>query len=195
MRSSRARERLAAVTARLYPVVCQWDRLSTTWCYMLLLGGPVKVDLIFAEPHAALPPWRVTADTMPGIDAHFWDWMLWLTPKQQAGKSDLVAAELAKLHQHLLAPLGVPARAATLGQALTSYRTCPPLLQTAAAPPGISRRRADCQPGAAIGGPASRHPVQRQEHTETARVDGPFPPMESMSRCQKGGYRMSALRP
>jgi hypothetical protein len=90
---------------------------------MLILGGPVKVDLIFAEPHAALPPWRVTADTMPGIDAHFWDWMLWLTPKQQAGKSDLVAAELAKLHQHLLAPLGVRARPATLGQALASYRT------------------------------------------------------------------------
>jgi hypothetical protein len=100
------RERLPAITARLYPVVSQWDRLSITWCSTLILGGPVKVDLIFAEPHAALPPWRVTADTMPGIDAHFWDWMLWLTPKQEAGKSDLVAAELAKLHQHLLAPVG-----------------------------------------------------------------------------------------
>lgn len=42
--------------------------------------------------------------------------------KQQAGKADLVAAELAKLHRHLLAPLGVPSRPATLGLALASYR-------------------------------------------------------------------------
>jgi hypothetical protein len=49
--------------------------------------------------------------------------MLWLTAKQQqGGKADLVAAELAKLHQHLLAPLGVPARPATPGQAVASYR-------------------------------------------------------------------------
>jgi hypothetical protein len=37
------------------------------------LAGPEKVDLIFAEPHALLPAWQVTAATMPGIDDHFWD--------------------------------------------------------------------------------------------------------------------------
>ena len=50
-----------------------------------------------------LPAWQVTAATLPGIDDHFWDWMLWLAAKQQAGKAGLVAAELAKLHEHLLA--------------------------------------------------------------------------------------------
>jgi hypothetical protein len=44
------------------------------------------VDLIFTEPHAVLPAWQVTAATLPGIDDHFWDWMLWLAAKQQAGK-------------------------------------------------------------------------------------------------------------
>ena len=116
------RQRLPAVAARLRPVVAQWDRLSSTWCYMLILAGPEKVDLIFTEPHAALPAWQVTAATLPGIDDHFWDWVLWLAAKQQAGKAGLVAAELAKLHEHLLAPLGVPAQPARLGQAIGDYR-------------------------------------------------------------------------
>jgi hypothetical protein len=74
------------------------------------------VDLIFTEPHAVLPAWQVTAATLPGIDDHFWDWMLWLAAKQQAGKAGLVAAQLAKLHEHLLAPLGVRAQPATPAQ-------------------------------------------------------------------------------
>jgi hypothetical protein len=115
-------QRLPAVAARLRPVVAQWDRLSSTWCYMLILAGPQKVDLIFTEPHAALPAWQVTTDTLPGIDDHFWDWMLWLAAKQQAGQASLVAAELAKLHEHLLAPLGVPAQPAAPGQAVGRYR-------------------------------------------------------------------------
>jgi hypothetical protein len=59
------------------------------------------VDLIFTEPHAVLPAWQVTAAALPGIDDHFWDWMLWLAAKQQADKAGLVAADLAKLHEHL----------------------------------------------------------------------------------------------
>jgi len=89
-------QRLPALAAPLRPVVAQWERLSSTWCYMLILAGQAKVDLIFTEPHAVLPAWQVTAATLPGIDDHFWDWMLWLAAKQQAGKADLVAAELAK---------------------------------------------------------------------------------------------------
>lgn len=116
------RERLPVAAARLRPVVAQWDRLSATWCYMLILAGPAKVDLIFSQPHTRQPAWQVSAATLPGIDDHFWDWLLWLSAKQQAGKLDLVAAELAKLHEHLLAPLGVTARPATLDQAIASYR-------------------------------------------------------------------------
>jgi hypothetical protein len=88
----------------------------------LILAGPQKVDLIFTEPHAVMPACQVTAANLPGIDDHFWDRMLWLAPKHRAGNAGLVAAELAKLHEHLLAPLGVPTRPTTLGQAIARYR-------------------------------------------------------------------------
>ena len=44
------RYRLPVIAARLRPVVAQWDRLSFTWCYMLILAGSVNVDLIFIQP-------------------------------------------------------------------------------------------------------------------------------------------------
>lgn len=116
------RERMPALVTPLQPVVAQWDRLSRTWCFMLLLAGPVKVDLIFSQPHTALPAWRVTAATLPGIDDHFWDWMLWLSGKRTAGRRELVAAELGRLHGYLLGPLGVADAPATLEQAITDYR-------------------------------------------------------------------------
>ncbi len=117
-----ARDGLPALTARLRPVVAQWDRLSRNWCYMMILAGPAKVDLIFGEPHPAAAPWLVTASTLHQIDDHFWDWALWLGSKQLAGRDDVVAAELRKLHAHLLAPLGVAAVPASLGRAVTEYR-------------------------------------------------------------------------
>jgi len=53
----------------------------------------VKIDLIFDQPHAALPPpWQVTASTLAGIDDHFWDWALWLWSKPAAGRRDVLAA-------------------------------------------------------------------------------------------------------
>jgi hypothetical protein len=33
----------------LHPVVAQWDRLSRSWCYMLVLAGPAKVALLFGR--------------------------------------------------------------------------------------------------------------------------------------------------
>ena len=73
---------LAGLVEPLEPLVRQWDRLSDTQCYMLLLRGPVKVDLIFPdEPHAHEPPWQPAPETLQGIDGHLWDWLLWLTSK------------------------------------------------------------------------------------------------------------------
>jgi hypothetical protein len=106
----------------LRPVVAQWDRLSQMWCYMLILSGPVKVDLIFSEPHIALPPWQASESTLRGIDDHFWDWMLWLRSKQEAGKLGTAAAELAKLQEHLLGPLGVISVPQTIDQAVAEYQ-------------------------------------------------------------------------
>jgi hypothetical protein len=107
----------------LEPLAQQWDRLSPERCWMLMLHGPVKVDLIFPEePHAIEPPWVVGPGTIDGIDAHFWDWMLWLSSKDAAGKREVVAAELEKLFGHILAPLEVDHPPSSISQAVTAYR-------------------------------------------------------------------------
>ena len=116
-------EALPGLLAPLEALVEQWDRLSEHQCWMLILRGPVKVDLIFAEePHEIEPPWEPGPDTLGGIDGHFWDWMLWLRSKEAAGKDELEAAELEKLFGHLLAPLGVEACPASVAEAVSAYR-------------------------------------------------------------------------
>ena len=102
--------------------MAQWDRLSPTWCYMLILTGPVKVDLLFGHPHQPAGPWQVNASTLAGIDDHFWDWALWLRSKLARAK-DLVATELRKMHEHLLGPMGVTCPPASLGEAVAAYRS------------------------------------------------------------------------
>ena len=110
--------RLAAIE----PLAEQWDPLSEHWCYMLILAGPTKVDLLFlAEPHEIEPPWVVSAETLEPIDRHFWDWFLWLRSKEASGKGELVSAELDKMWRHLLGPLGTLEPPATLGETLSSY--------------------------------------------------------------------------
>ena len=115
-------EAIPHLAEQLDPVVGQWDRLSPTHCYMLLLSDGTKVDLIFDVPHTAEPPWEASAGTLPGIDAHFWDWIVWLAAKEARGSTDLVAAELDKMHGHLLAPLGVAQVPETIEEAAALYR-------------------------------------------------------------------------
>jgi hypothetical protein len=113
---------LSALVRPLVPLAEQWDRLSDYACYMLILSGPTKVDLIFADvPHEDEPPWLVDVSTLPRIDDHFWDWSLWLTSKVDAGKDTRVAAELRKMHHHLLAPMGIPSSPASLEEAVEKY--------------------------------------------------------------------------
>ena len=101
-----ARE-LPAAFETLDPLAAQWDRLSDEPCFMLIIPGPVKIDIIFPDlPNEHQPAWTVEASTLAGIDAHFWDWSLWLTSKIDAGKADFVLSELQKMHEHLLAPMG-----------------------------------------------------------------------------------------
>ena len=114
---------LPELFAPIEPLFLQWDRLSPHACYMLLLDGPVKVDLLFDDvPHELEPPWVADATTLVGIDGHFWDWILWLTSKVDAGKVELVADELVKMHGHLLEPLGVTRPPTTLADAIALYR-------------------------------------------------------------------------
>ena len=114
---------LVGLVAALEPLASQWDRLSEEASYfMLLLPGGIKVDLVFDEPPTLEPPWRVSAATLPGIDAHFWDWILWLGGKQLGGRDELVASMLGGiLFEHLLGPLGVERPPATIHEAVRAY--------------------------------------------------------------------------
>jgi hypothetical protein len=88
-----------------------------------MLRGPTKIDLIFPdEPHELEPPWQPSGESLAAIDAHFWDWALWLRSKEASGKADLVATELERLVQHLLGPLGATTRPASVADAVAAYR-------------------------------------------------------------------------
>jgi hypothetical protein len=114
---------LPGAVAELEPIAQQWDRISDYPCYMLMLVGPVKVDLIFAgEPYASLPPWTVSADTLDGIDQHVWDWVLWLVSKAEKGQDELVTRELGKMFDHLLGPMGAGEAPASIAEAVATYR-------------------------------------------------------------------------
>jgi hypothetical protein len=112
---------LPSLVESLHPLVAQWDRLSDGQCYMLIVDGPTKIDLLFDEPHKHEPPHTVSRETLASIDAHFWDWTLWLTSKVEAGKDDLVRAELTKLTEHILLPLGTSDVPQTLLEAVEAY--------------------------------------------------------------------------
>ena len=116
-------EALPRLLAPLDPLAEQWDRLSPHQCWMLMLRGPVKVDLIFADvPHAPEAPWTVSTATLEGIDAHFWDWVLWLRSKDARGKNEIVTTELDKLFGHLLEPLGIASQPSSIAEAVAAYR-------------------------------------------------------------------------
>jgi hypothetical protein len=115
---------LPSLVSELDPLAEQWDRLGPTEyrCYMLMLPGPVKVDLIFpGVPHRPAPPWEVDADPLAGIDAHFWDWILWLASKRSAGKDRLVREQLAAMSEHLLQPMGVAEVPRSIEEAVAAY--------------------------------------------------------------------------
>jgi hypothetical protein len=114
---------LPELSAALAPIAVQWDRLSPHQCWMLVLPGPTKVDLIFPdEPHVLEPPWAPTRENLAAIDRHFWDWALWLRSKEESGRRDLLAAELAKLFRHLLGPLGATTGPGSVAGAVAAYR-------------------------------------------------------------------------
>ena len=113
---------LPSAVAELEPIAQQWDRISDYPCYMLMLAGPVKVDLIFpGEPYTSMPPWTVSARTLDDIDQHVWDWLLWLASKREKGEDALIRSELAKMSDHLLRPMGAHPAPGSLSDAAETY--------------------------------------------------------------------------
>lgn len=113
---------IESLTAGLQPLAGQWDRLSPHMCYMLIVPGPVKIDFLFLDqPHEDERPWEPSAETLAGIDAHFWDWTVWLASKDAAGKHELLAEELRRMWEHILAPMGVDAAPASVAAAIERY--------------------------------------------------------------------------
>jgi predicted nucleotidyltransferase len=105
------------------PLAAQWDGLSDeATYYMLVLRDGTKVDFVLERPPDLQPPWVVSRDTLPAIDAHFWDWVLWLGGKQLRGDDELVHAMLTRvMYDHLLAPMGAIAPPETIGAAVELY--------------------------------------------------------------------------
>ena len=114
---------LPHVVAPLAPLSAQWDRLSEeATYYMLVLPGALKLDLVFDRPPVLPGPWEVTRDTLAAVDAHFWDWLLWLGGKQHAGDDGVVRFTLGVLlPEHLLGPLGAPRPPASLEEAVALF--------------------------------------------------------------------------
>lgn len=104
------------------PLAAQWDPFPADVTFMLLLPGATKVDFIFrgVQPQPR-GPWRPGIDAPDAIEAHFWDWLLWLGSKQLRGEGELVASELSKMYDLLLEPLGAAHPPATLAEAAGGF--------------------------------------------------------------------------
>jgi hypothetical protein len=113
---------IPALVASLGPLAAFWEPLSEAAGYMVVMVGPTKIDVfpLGARRHIQ-PPWRLDAGSLPAIDAHFWDWTLWLGGKSLRGEWGLVADELDKMYRFLLAPVGVATAPTSLDEAVASY--------------------------------------------------------------------------
>jgi predicted nucleotidyltransferase len=93
------------------------------WDFRIHTAKPGKVARDLPELVAPLqPPWEPSPANLAAIDAHFWDWTLWLGAKLLAEKMELVADELTKMQRHLLGPLGVLSPPTTVDDAVAKYR-------------------------------------------------------------------------
>jgi hypothetical protein len=118
----RMMEEIPRLVASFGPLAAFWEPLAEQAGYMVLMDGPTKVDVF---PVGAIrqiqPPWVPSGATLASIDAHFWDWTLWLGSKALRDERQLVSDELAKMQEFLLRPLGVASAPASLDEALALY--------------------------------------------------------------------------
>jgi len=110
------------LVASFEPLTAFWEPLAEEAGYMVVFDGPTKVDIFPRGGRRRIqPPWALSAETLVQIDGHFWDWSLWLGGKYLGNERERVTDELKKMHDFLLAPIGVAAAPATIGEALAAY--------------------------------------------------------------------------
>ena len=119
-------QRLAAelpdLVAKLDPLGALWDPLSDRATYCAVFPGAIKVDFFPGdETHEPSSPLDVVAENLRPIDAHFWDWLLWLGAKQLGGRDNLVQSELVSMNDFILHRLGVAESPPTLPRAVDGY--------------------------------------------------------------------------
>lgn len=108
----------------LRPIGQQWDPYADHACYMLMLAGAVKVDLIFPDQHRQWSSaWQPSADTLDAIDRHFWDWIVYVEQKRSGGQHPQVATLLRDMHTLMLKPMGVAEPPTSISEAVESYTT------------------------------------------------------------------------
>jgi len=113
---------LPGLVAPLRPLAAFWEPLSEQAGYMMVMTGPVKVDLFPLGGRSSVqPPWVLRGTTLGAIDGHFWDWILWLGSKALRGEAQLVSEELAKMQWFLLGPLGIKRAPAGIQDAVHLY--------------------------------------------------------------------------
>jgi len=119
-------DRLARDLPRLLepfePLAQFWDPYSDHDAYMVILPGPVKLDICFFDRRREWSPaWEVRPDTLEAIDRHFWDWILWTEQKRRGGYDDKVSRSLADIYELMLRPMGVEKSPRSVGEAVRSY--------------------------------------------------------------------------
>ena len=113
---------LHRLVAPLRPLSEQWDPYSRIECYMLLLRGPTKIDLMFPSRRREWSPaWEPSPETLEAIDQHFWDWILWLEQKRRGGKTAQLSKSLGDMWKLLLGPMGVDEEPRSVAQAVAAY--------------------------------------------------------------------------
>ncbi len=56
------------------PLAAFWDPLPVQAGYMVVMDGPIKVDVLpIGASRRVQPPWLLSADSLASIDGHFWD--------------------------------------------------------------------------------------------------------------------------
>jgi hypothetical protein len=117
-----ARE-LPEIFAPFAPLATLWDPRSASAFFMVLLPGGVRLDLGFDHGQEPEPRWVVSVETLSRIDAHFWNWSLYLASKREKGREDLVREGLEQLASYVLVGFGIDEVPVSIERAIELYLT------------------------------------------------------------------------